>query len=478
MGRRLVLIVLTCLLLAGGTASAQDAKTANKAKALSSIEKRKTDLIALSDRIWAYAETALREHKSAKALSDYAEQEGMKVERGVAGMPTAFIASYGQGSPVIAILGEFDALPGISQKASPVKEPLEEGAPGHGCGHNIFGTASLGAALAIKDLISEGKLKGTIRFYGTPAEESVYGKTYMVRDGLFKDVDVCLAWHPDSKIQADVDSTQALVDFVVEFRGRTAHAALDPWNGRSAVDGVEAFTHGVNMLREHVKPTVRMHYAIVKGGDVPNVVPDYGKVWCWVRDSKRDGVEKVLERLRQIADGAGKIAGVESKFTIQTACYEILVNMAGARLLHQNLMMLGPIKYTEQEQLFAKAIQKAAGTEQKGLEGEVKPLDLPKPNPPGGSTDVGDVSWVVPTLHLSVTTAPEAIWHAWPVVAAGGMSIGHKGLTYAASTLAATMVDLFEDSSARNAIRAEFTEKTRGFVYKPYIPPGPPPLPR
>jgi aminobenzoyl-glutamate utilization protein B len=244
------------------------------------------------------------------------------------------------------------------------------------------------------------------------------------------------------------------------------------------VDGVEAFTHGVNMLREHVKPTVRMHYAIVKGGDVPNVVPDYGKVWCWVRDSKRDGVEKVLERLRQIADGAGKIAGVESKFTIQTACYEILVNMAGARLLHQNLMMLGPIKYTEQEQLFAKAIQKAAGTEQKGLEGEVKPLDLPKPNPPGGSTDVGDVSWVVPTLHLSVTTAPEAIWHAWPVVAAGGMSIGHKGLTYAASTLAATMVDLFEDSSARNAIRAEFTEKTRGFVYKPYIPPGPPPLPR
>ena len=427
--------------------------------------------------IWAYAETALREHKSSKALSDYAEQQGLKVERGIAGMPTAFIASYGQGSPVIGILGEFDALPGISQKASSVREPLEEGAPGHGCGHNIFGTASLGAALAIKDLISEGKLKGTIRFYGTPAEEAISGKTYMVRDGIFKDLDVCFAWHPDSEIRADVDSTQALVDFVVEFRGRTAHAAFDPWNGRSAVDAAEAFTHGVNMLREHVKPTVRMHYAIVKGGDVPNVVPDYAKVWCWARDSKRTGVETVLERLRQIADGAGKIAGVESKFTIQTGSYEILVNTTGAKLIQQNLMMLGPIKYTEEEQQFARAIQKSAGTEQKGLDGVVKPLEKPKPDPPGGSTDVGDVSWVVPTLHLSVTTAPESIWHAWPVVAAGGMSIGHKGLTYAASALAATMVDLFEDASARNAIRAEFAEKTKGFVYKPYIQ-GPPPLPR
>jgi aminobenzoyl-glutamate utilization protein B len=478
MQRRFALVVLLFFSLSGGNAWSQDAKTGNKAQALASIEKRKGELIALSDRIWAYAETALREHKSAKALSDYAEHQGLKVERGIAGMPTAFIASYGQGSPVIGILGEFDALPGISQKASPVKEPLEEGAPGHGCGHNIFGTASLGAALAIKDLISEGKLKGTIRFYGTPAEESVYGKAYMVREGIFKDLDVCLAWHPDSEIKADVDSTQALVDFVVEFRGRTAHAALDPWNGRSAVDAVEAFTHGLNMLREHVKPTVRMHYAIVKGGDVPNVVPDYAKVWCWARDSKRTGVETVLERLRQIADGAGKIAGVESKFTIQTACYEILVNTTGAKLLHQNLMMLGPIKYTEEEQQFARAIQKNAGTEQKGLDGDVKPLEKPKPDPPGGSTDVGDVSWVVPTLHLSVTTAPESIWHAWPVVAAGGMSIGHKGLTYAASALAATMVDLFEDASTRNAIRAEFTEKTKGFVYKPYIPPGPPPLPR
>ena len=449
-----------------------------KEEAVASIEKRKAEMIKLSDQIWAFAETALREHKSSKALADYAEQQGFKVERGVAGMPTAFIATYGQGQPVIGILGEFDALPGISQKAAPVKEPIEAGAPGHGCGHNLFGVASLGAAIAVKELMAAGKLKGTIRFYGTPAEESVYGKVYMARDGFFKDLDVCLAWHPATETRADVDSTQALVDFIVEFKGRTSHAALDPWNGRSAVDGVEAFTHGVNMLREHVKPTVRIHYAIVRGGDVPNVVPEYAKVWCWARDSKRAGVEPVLQRLREIAEGAGRIAGVESKFTVQTGCYEILVNLAGANLLQRNLEWLGPIKYTEQEQEFARVIQRATETEQKGLNGEIKPLETPKPNPPGGSTDVGDVSWVVPTLHLSVTTAPESAWHAWPVVASGGMSIGHKGMIYAAKTLAAAMVDLFEDARGREAIQAEFKEKTKGFVYKPYISEGPPPLPK
>jgi aminobenzoyl-glutamate utilization protein B len=452
--------------------------TNKKEEAVASIEKRKAEMIKLSDQIWAFAETALREHKSSRALSDYAEQQGFKVERGVAGMPTAFVATYGQGRPVIGILGEFDALPGISQKASPVKEPLEAGAPGHGCGHNLFGVASLGAAIAVKELMAEGKLKGTIRFYGTPAEEAGSGKAYMARDGLFKDLDVCLAWHPETETRVDVDSTQALVDFIVEFKGKAAHAAFDPWNGRSAVDGLEAFTHGVNLLREHVKPTVRMHYVIVKGGDVPNVVPEYAKVWCWARDSKRAGVEMVLQRLREIADGAARIAGVESKFTIQSGCYEILVNLAGAKLLQQNLEWLGPIKYTDQEQEFARAIQRATGTEQKGLNGEIKPLKAPNPDPPGGSTDVGDVSWIVPTLHFSVTTAPESAWHAWPVVACGGMSIGHKGMIHASKTLAATMVDLFEDARQREAIQAEFKEKTKGFVYKAYISDGPPPLPK
>ena len=450
-----------------------------KEEAVASIERHKGELVGLSDQIWGFAETALRETRSSRVLADYAEKQGFEVKRGVAGMPTAFVASFGQGRPIIGILGEYDALTGISQKAQPVKEAQEAGSAGHGCGHNLFGAASLGAAVAIKELVAAGKLKGTIRFYGTPAEESVGGKIYMARAGLFNDLDVCMAWHPEDKTRADVDSTQAIVDFIVEFKGKAAHAAADPWNGRSAVAALEFFTTGINRMREFVKPTVRMHYVIQKGGDVPNVVPEYARVWCWLRDSKRAGVDELLSRARKIAEGAALMAGVESKLTVQSGDYELLVNLTGAKLIHANLTWLGPIQYTPEEQEFARAIQRATGVEEKGLNGAIQPLLPPKPDPEGGSTDVGDVSWIVPTLHLSVTTAPEgAPWHAWPVVACGGMSIGHKGLTQAAKALAATMVDLFEDDKAREAIRAEFKEKSKGEVYKPSVPDGPPPLPK
>jgi aminobenzoyl-glutamate utilization protein B len=450
-----------------------------KAEAVTGIEKQKADLIRLSDEIWAFAETALRETRSAEALADYAEKNGLAVQRGVAGMPTAFIASYGAGHPIIGILGEYDALPGISQKAQPTQEALAAGAPGHGCGHNLFGAASLGASVAIKNLIAAGKLKGTIRFYGTPAEEAIGGKVYMAREGLFKDLDVCLAWHPGDDTEAGTDSSQALVDFIVEFKGKTAHAAYDPWNGRSAVDGLEAFVHGINLLREHVKPSVRMHYTIVKGGDVPNVVPDYAKVWCWVRDSTRGGVDQVLERVRRIADGAALIAGVESSMTIQAGDYETLVNLAGQKLLHANLERLGPVPFTEEEQEIARSMQRTTGVSAKGLDGKVQPMKEPQPDPPGGSTDVGDVSWIVPTLQFVVATAPKDVpWHAWPVVACSGMSIGHKGMLYAAKTLAATAVDLFENPETLAGIQAEFKQKTKGLVYKPYIPDGPPPVPK
>lgn len=442
------------------------------------VERQRADLIRLSDRIWTLAETALRERESAALLADHAERHGFRVTRGLAGMPTAFTAEFGSGAPVIGILGEYDALPGISQKAVPAREPLTEGAAGHGCGHNLFGAASLGAAIAIKELIAQGRLRGTIRYYGTPAEESVGGKVYLARDGHFADLEVALAWHPADRIRADARSTQAIIDFVVEFHGRTAHAAADPWNARSAADGVEAFVHGVNLLREHVRPSVRMHYTIVRAGDVPNVVPDYAKVWMWVRDSKSTGAEAVLERVRQIARGAADIAGVESRLTVQAGDYEMLVNYTGARLIHENLVALGPIEYTDDEQAFAKAIQRATGTPEKGLDGSVQSLEPEGLPPDGGSTDVGDVSWLVPTLHLSVTTgALDAPWHAWPTVATSGMSIGHKGMMYAARALAATMVDLFQQPAVRAAIRAEFAEQTRGFVYRPYVPDGPPPIP-
>ena len=478
---RYLLFAALILLTPPVSLAAEKTKTPNlkeKEAAVATIERTSQELISLSDQVWGYAETALREDKSSKLLADYAEKQGFQVQRGVAGMPTAFIASYGIGKPIIGILGEYDALPGISQKAQPTQEPLEEGAAGHGCGHNLLGTASMGAAVAIKDLIQAGKLKGTIRYYGTPAEESIGGKVYMAREGVFKDLDVVLAWHPGTENTADTESSQAIVDMIVEFKGKAAHAASDPWNGRSAVDGLEIFTHALNMMREHVKPTVRIHYTIVKGGDVPNVVPSTARLWVWVRDSKRAGVEQVLPRVQKVAQGAALAADVESKLTVQAGDYEILVNMAGAKLAYQNMQWLGPLKFTEQEQEFARTIQRATGVEPKGLKETLTELNLKPGDPEGGSTDVGDVSWLVPTINMTVTTSPEdAPWHGWPVVATGGMSIGHKGMIYASKALAATMVDLFLNPQQREAIRKEFAEQTKGFTYKPYIPDGPPPIP-
>jgi aminobenzoyl-glutamate utilization protein B len=477
-----IIAVGVLLLGVAGPAQAQKGEVKYKAEkeaAVASVERHRAELVGLSDQVWAFAETALREVRSAKLLADYAEKQGFRVERGVAEMPTAFVASYGEGRPVIGIMGEYDALPGISQKASPVKEPLVEGGAGHGCGHNLFGAASLGAAVAIKELIAAGKLKGTVRFFGTPAEEAIGGKVYMTRAGVFRDVDVMLVWHPDDETMVDTKSSQAIVDFVVEFKGKAAHAAYDPWNGRSAVDGVELFLHGVNLMREHVKPTVRMHYVIQRGGDVPNVLAEYARVWMWVRDSRRDGAEEVLARVRKLAEGTAMATETEAKLTVQGGDYEILVNMAGSKLLHANLEWLGPISYTDQEQEFARAIQRATGKEQRGLDGAIQPLKPQPPDPDGGSTDVGDVSWNVPTINLVVTTAPKGTpWHSWAVVAAGGMSIGHKGLMQAAKAMAATMVDVFQDAAARKEIREEFDQKTKGHVYKPFIPDGPPPVPK
>lgn len=476
--RIIALLMLVHIGLFAQTKKVKSKLSPLKESLIQSVTLHETELVKASDAIWSYAETALKEHKSSKALADLAEKNGFRVTRGVSQMPTAFIAEYGSGKPVIGILGEYDALPGISQKASSTKEALEPGAGGHGCGHNLFGAGSLGAAIAIKEQIEKGKLRGTIRFYGTPAEESVGGKIYMVRDGLFSDLDVCFDWHPDQEIAASTQSSQALVDFIVEFKGKAAHAAADPWNGRSALDGVELFLDGINMMREHVKPSVRMHYVIQSGGDVPNVVPEYAKVWMWVRDSKREGVEKVFARVQDIAKGAALMAGVESSVTIQTGDYELLVNIKGAEALQKNLELLGPIEYTEQEISFAKQIQQATGVEQSGLNGKVNALKPTKENPDGGSTDVGDVSWVVPEITLLVTTAPaNAPWHAWPVVACGGMSIGHKGMLYAAKTLAMTIADVFENESLRKDIRTEFEQRRNNHIYKAYIPDGPPPVP-
>lgn len=479
MKRMRISTILFFICSTGSSVIAQTKKiNPNKDAVIKSVEKHQAELIKLSDAVWGYAETALKEDKSAKLLADYAEAQGFRVKRGVAELPTAFIAEFGSGKPIIGIMGEFDALPGISQKAQPIKEALVQGAAGHGCGHNLFGAGSLGAAIAVKELIEKGKMKGTIRYYGTPAEEAVGGKIYMARDGLFSDLDVCLDWHPDVEIAANMQSSQAMVDFTVEFRGKAAHAAADPWNGRSALDGLELFLDGVNMLREHVRPSVRMHYVIQSGGDVPNVVPEYAKIWMWVRDSRRDGVENVFARVKEIAKGAGMMAGVESKVSVQSGDYEILINQAGAQALQKNMEILGPVVYSPEEITFAKKIQEVSGGEQIGLNGMISPLKATKENPDGGSTDVGDISWLVPEITALVTTAPaNAPWHSWAVVACGGMSIGHKGLIFAAKSLAMTMVDLYESEALRKDIRNEFEMRRGGHVYKPYVPEGPPPVP-
>jgi len=449
-----------------------------KSATVKTVDANAAEMTKLSDEIWRYAETALKETRSSKALADWAEKKGFRVTRGVANLPTAFVAEFGSGKPVIGIMGEYDALPGISQKAQPTKEALEAGAPGHGCGHNLFGVGSLGAALAIKELIAEKKLQGTIRFFGTPAEEAVGGKLYMLREGVFRDVDVMLAWHPGDETTSDTKSTQALVDLTVEFRGRAAHAAFDPWNGRSASDGLEIFTYAVNMMREHIRPSSRMHYVVQQAGNVPNVVPEYAKVWIWLRDEKREEVDRLLERIRQIAQGAALAANVESTVTVQGGDWNMLVNMTGQRLAWDNMNWLGAIDFDKNEQQFARAIQKETGVDQKGLVDTLKPFDLTPGPPEGGSTDVADVSWNVPTIHMSVTTAPfGAPWHGWPVVACGGMSIGHKGMLYASKALAATMVELFRDPQSVKAIRDEFAKSTAGITYKPYIPAGPPKAP-
>jgi aminobenzoyl-glutamate utilization protein B len=451
--------------------------SANKRNAVASIDQHAAELTEVSDKVWRFAETALREHQSSKALADFAEAQGFTVTRNVSGMPTAFVARFGTGHPIIGILGEYDALPGVSQKPQAEESPLVPGGAGHGCGHNLLGAASLGAALAIKEQLAAGKLHGTIIYYGTPAEEAVGGKTYMARDGIFNEVDVMSAWHPGDISHADMVTGQAMVDLRVEFHGHTAHAAADPWNGRSALDGVEAFTHGVNLMREHMPLSSRVHYVISDGGDVPNVVPDHAAVWIWARDQKRSEVEKLYARLRKIADGAALMTETQVEVKLQGGSWETLTNEAGAKLLDANLRWIGTPVYSADEDAFAKKIQAATNVPVVGMSRKIESLDEQVEE--GGSTDVGDVSWIVPTLNLTVVTSPkDAPWHAWPVVATGGTSIGHKGMIVAAKTLAATMVDLYEKPQALPEVRAEFEKKRGDTVFKAYLPDGPPPVPK
>ncbi len=472
-----LILTLSLGFIFNGFSQKKDKPNPLKAAVQKHIDENYPELTDLSDKIWSFEEIAFQETKSAAALSDYAESLGFKVTRGVAEIPTAFIAEYGSGHPIIGIMGEFDALPGLSQNKVPYKDPLHLDAPGHGCGHNLFGVASLGAAASIKELIEKGELKGTIRFYGTPAEEKFFGKLWMIRAGLFSDVDVMMDWHPADETKVKAQKGLALVDFLVEFKGQAAHASADPWNGRSASDALELYASGINYYREHIKPTVRIHYHIQDAGQVVNVVPDYSRIWVRVRDSSREGLLPVWKQVEKMASGAAILANVAHEVNLISGVHEMLINRTGSAILQKNLETLGPISYTDEEQTFAKKIQESVNKPQIGLVSEIKPLEETQEHSMGGSTDVGDVSWNVPTISLSATTAPNGTpWHSWAVVACGGMSIGHKGMGYAAKALAMTMVDLYQNPALVDSIQTEFKDKKGDYVYQGIIPDGPPPI--
>ncbi|MGB2085641.1 MAG: amidohydrolase [Flavobacteriaceae bacterium] len=441
-----------------------------------SVDAQKPQMIATSDGIWEAAETSLEEFKSSKLLMDYARSNGFEVTENVADIPTAFMATYGSGRPIIGILGEFDANAGISQKRQPTREARVKDGAGHGCGHNLFGTASLGAAVAIKEQIEKGTLKGTVIFYGTPAEETIFAKVWMARAGVFDRLDVCMDWHPGDSNESGTQSSKALVDFRVKFFGSTSHASADPWNGKSAVDAMELYTTGLNYYREHILPTSRIHYQIEKAGNVVNVVPDYAQIWTRLRENNREKVDVLYERALNIAKGAALMTGTTYETKLISGIYEILVNRTGAEIMQKNMESLGEITYTDEEMAYANTILKESGKPQVGIDGSIHPLKETLPAQ-GGSTDVGDVSQIVPTVRMSATTAASGgPWHSWAVVACTGMSIGHKGMLFASKALAMTMADFYKNPKLIQAVKKDFKDNKVNKTYDPRILPGPPSL--
>lgn len=447
------------------------------AEVLAQVESRAEAARDLAQDIWELAELGYLEEQSSERLQEYLAERGFSVQAGVADIPTAFVATYGRGEPVIGILAEFDALPGLSQAAVPRRQPLEPDAPGHACGHHLFGAASATAGVAVADWLRESGRSGTVRVYGTPAEEGGSGKVYMTRAGLFDDVDVVLHWHPGDRNDASPSSSTANKSGRFTFHGIAAHAAAAPERGRSALDGVEAMNYMVNLMREHVPQEARLHYVITDGGDAPNIVPEQAQVYYYVRHPEAEQVVALFERVVAAAEGAARGTGTRMEYEVMHGNYPVLPNDVLARLVHENLQQLGGIRYDDEERAFAEEIQKT-------LDGHLPPIESAAEVQPFvvrqnmGSTDVGDVSWNVPTVGFSTATwVPGTPAHSWQAVAAGGTSIGHKGMLLAARLLAVTAADLFGNPELRAAARDEF-EARRGadFEYRALLGDRQPPL--
>lgn len=443
-----------------------------KQEAISEMDKLTEQYKGIALKIWEYSELGYKEVKSSGLLQEELKTNGFSVEAGVAGIPTAFVASYGSGKPVIGILAEFDALPGLSQQAIPEKKAAEGRSSGHGCGHHLFGTASVAAGIEIKKLIEKGVLKGTLKVYGTPAEEGGSGKVYMVREGLFKEVDAVINWHPGDENLTTFDGALANKSAKFRFYGVSAHASASPERGRSALDAVEAMDNMVNMMREHIPSDARIHYVITNGGKAPNVVPDFAEVYYYARHPNREVVKAIFERIRKAAEGAAMGTETKSDFEIIGGTYDLLLNNSLALIMQANLQQVGGVNYTEKENEFAKKIQATLGFEAPAIAtaATVKPL-VKITNAAMGSTDVGDVSWNVPTVGMSAATwVPGTPAHSWQAVACGGTEIGTKGMMVAAKAMALTAIDLYLVPANIINAKAEF-DKSRGasFQYAPLL---------
>jgi aminobenzoyl-glutamate utilization protein B len=437
-------------------------------KVLNGLETQTSFYGDIAQTIWNYAEMGYQEEKSSALLQKTLRDEGFKIETGVAGIPTAFIAEYGLEGPVIAILGEYDALPGLSQQAIPEKKSAGKKA-GHACGHHLFGTASAAAAISIKNWLKKNKMNGRIRFYGCPAEEGGSGKVYMTREGLFDDVDVALHWHPGPVNAANPGAALANKSAKFRFYGVAAHAAGSPEKGRSSLDAVESMNYMVNMMREHIPQEARIHYVITDGGKAPNVVPDFAEVYYYSRHNNRDVVINIFNRIINAAKGAALGTDTKMEFEMIGGTHELLPNETLQKIMHKNLVAIGGYKFNAEELTFASQISKSLGLKQLNTTYTEGVVPYTKNARAYGSTDVGDVSFTVPTVGMSAATwVPGTPAHSWQAVASGGTSIGTKGMMIAAKTLTATALELFSNPYLITDAKAEFEAK-RGSDFK-YIP--------
>lgn len=439
-----------------------------KDQTLAGIEAKHDGYKQTALQIWNYAELGYKETQSSALLQKMLKENGFAVETGVAGIPTAFVATYGSGSPVIGVLAEYDALPGLAQEAVPEKKSIEGQKGGHGCGHHLFGTASVAAGISIKELIAAKKITGTIKVYGCPAEEGGSGKVYMVREGLFKDLDVAIHWHPDNENEVSMTSALANKSAKFRFRGLSAHAAMSPEKGRSSLDAVEAMNNMVNMMREHVPQETRIHYVITDGGKAPNVVPDYAEVYYYVRHPDRTDVVAIFDRVVKAAEGAALGTETKLEYEIIGGTHDLLINRTLAEVMVQNMQKIGGFSYTPEEAAFAQKIQSSLTFKSPDIHtvGTIKPL-LTKMDAGGGSTDVGDVSYVVPTVGAETATwAPGTPAHSWQAVACGGTELGIKGMMLAAKTMALTAIDLYTNPAVIAKAKEELKQSVGNYKYE------------